>query len=321
MRKLAALTLGLILLSSTFIGCGAKTTDKDTTTTTEPTQAAATAEPTQAAATTQAPSTEVTKVKVGVSTESMPNAYVDENGKCAGENYEVMCLVDNMLPQYEFEYEPVSQETIIVGLDSGTYAVGISNFFYNDERAEKYLFPEYPVSGGVKGLILSSEYKDKIKSGTTEEVLAQFAKLGLEMVPIGADESAFTMFNDFNKSHDDQIKFTVTEETNVSTSTQYIMQGRYDGSMFLASNYDAVKDQVDPDGKTFFLPFTDGGFGTWVLYNKQQADLVKAIDGCMEKLYADGTMAAISEKYYGENVFQYINDFKFASVEPNPSYK
>ena len=46
-----------------------------------------------------------------------------------------------------------------------------------------------------------------------------------------------------------------------------------------------------------------------------------AIDECMEKLYADGTMAAMALKYYGENVYQYIPDFKYADVAPNPNYK
>lgn len=320
MKKLVAVAMGIVMISSVISGCGSTATT-ETTTATDVTTEAATEASATAAETTATDTTEAKTVKIGVSTESMPNAYVDEDGNPAGENYEVMCLVDDMLDDYNFEYESVSQETILVGLDSGTYAAGLSNFFYSDERAEKYIFPEYPVSGGVKGLILSSEYKDEIQSGTTEEVLEQFAELGLSMVPIGADESAYTMFTEFNESHDDQINFTVTEETDVSTSTQYIMEGRYDGSMFLESNYDAIKDEVDPDGETFFLPFTDGGFGTWVLYGADQQDLVDEIDACMQELYANGTMAAISEKYYGENVYQYIDGFEYSDVEPNADYE
>ena len=322
-NKVAAIMVAAAMVAS-LAACGSSSSSTDTSaaaSTAAETAAttAATAED-AAATTTEAASGDVKTIKIGVSTESMPNAYVDENGNMAGENYEVMQLVDKLLPDYQFEYEAVSQETILLGLDSGTYQAGISNFFYNDERAEKYLYPTMPISGGVRGLILRTEDQDKFTEGTSDEVLTEFAKLGYTMVPVGADESAYTMFTEYNNTHDDKINFEVTEETDVSTSISYIMQKRYDGSMFLESNYDAVKDQVDPDGVTYFLPFTDGGFGTWALYGKDQQELVDAVDGAMKQLYEDGTMAAISEKYYGENVFQYIPDFEYADVEPNPDY-
>jgi ABC-type amino acid transport substrate-binding protein len=70
-------------------------------------------------------------------------------------------------------------------------------------------------------------------------------------------------------------------------------------------------------GKTELV---DSGFGTWML-NKEQQELVNVVDGIMEKLFEDGTMVAIAIKYYGENVYQYIDDFKYASVQPKADYK
>ena len=264
---------------------------------------------------------DVTVVKVGVTNDSMPNCYLDANGNLAGENYEVMCLVDEMLDNYDFEYEPVTQDVILTGLDTGTYSIGIFNAFYNDDRAAKYLFPTYPVSGGVRGMILPNKYQDQIKSGTSEEILGQFAALGLQPVPVSPGDSSDSLYTKYNDNHDPKIDYQVIESVDVSTSIKYIMEGRYDGAQFLQSNYTTVQKDIDPNGETFFLPFDDGGFGTWVLYAKGQDDLVAAVDNCMEQLYADGTMAAISSKYYGENVFQYIDGFKYADVSPNPSYK
>lgn len=48
---------------------------------------------------------------------------------------------------------------------------------------------------------------------------------------------------------------------------------------------------------------------------------MNVVDGIMEKLFEDGTMVAIAIKYYGENVNQYIDDFKYASVQPKADYK
>ena len=259
---------------------------------------------------------EVTQVKIGIGTDAMPNCYLDADGNLAGENYEVMTLVDELLPQYEFVYETADQDAITIGLDTGTYAAGVNNFFYNDSRAEKYIFPKYPVAAGVRGLVLRNEYKDKITQGTTEEMLSQVAKLGLVNVPYSSSESGYALYTKFNESHEEQLIFEVSEHSPIAIEVQEIINGRYDVLSDLRSSYTAVKPEVDPNDETYFVEFTDAGFGTWVLYNKDQAELVAAIDEAMEKLYADGTMAALSIKYYGENCFQYIEDFEFADVAP-----
>ena len=263
----------------------------------------------------------VTKIKVGIGTDAMPNCYLDKDGNLAGENYEVMSLVDELLPQYEFVYETGTQEAILIGLDTGTYQVGINNFFYNDDRATKYIFPEYPVAAGVRGLILRNEYKDKVTQGTTEEMLSQVAKLGLRNVPYSSDESGYTLYSNFNATHEEQLIFEVSEHAPIAVELQDVINGRYDMISDLRSSYTAVKDEIDVNDETFFIEFTDAGFGTWVLYGKDQQELVDAIDGAMAQLYEDGTMAAIAIKYYGENVFQYIDGFKYASVQPKADYQ
>lgn len=263
-------------------------------------------------------SDEVTVITIGISTDSMPNCYLDEDGNLAGENYEVMCLVDEALTQYEFQYEALTQDVILTGMDTGTYQVGVFNAWYTEERAEKYLYPEYPVSGGVYGLVLRAD--SGITSGTTEEVLTQIAEAGMTAVPVSPGDASDTTFSEFNETHDLQINYEAVEEIDVSTSIRYIMQGRYDFAQFFMSNYTAVVDEIDPDGETMFLPYDDGGFGTWIIYAQGQEELVEAVDAVMKQLFEDGTMAAISEKYYGENVFQYIEDFEYADVEPNSDY-
>ena len=82
-----------------------------------------------------------------------------------------------------------------------------------------------------------------------------------------------------------------------------VMEGRYDLCVFLKSNYDSVKDEVDPDGDLIFIPFTS--IKTWVIFGQGQEELIKAIDGAMQTLEENGTLEEISMKYYGENVYRY----------------
>lgn len=309
-KNIAALTLaGAMMLGVASCGSSAGTS----------TPAASSKGSASSAAASSADDADTKVIKIGISTDSMPNCYLDENGELAGENYEVMCLVDEMLPQYKFEYEPLTQDVILTGMDTGTYQVGVFNAWYNDDRAEKYLFPEYPVSGGVQGLVVSAD--SGITEGSKEDVLTQFAEAGLNMVPVSPGDSSDSSFSEFNATHDVKINYEAVEEIDISTSIRYIMQGRYDGAQFFMSNYTTVNQEVDPEGKTQFIPYDDGGFGTWILYSKDQQELVDAVDGAMKQLFEDGTMAAISEKYYGENVFQYVEGFEYADVTPNPDYK
>ena len=309
-KNIAALTLaGAMMLGVASCGSSAGTS----------TPAASSKGSASSAAASSADDADAKVIKIGISTDSMPNCYLDENGELAGENYEVMCLVDEMLPQYKFEYEPLTQDVILTGMDTGTYQVGVFNAWYNDDRAEKYLFPEYPVSGGVQGLVVSAD--SGITEGSKEDVLTQFAEAGLNRVPVSPGDSSDSSFSEFNATHDVKINYEAVEEIDISTSIRYIMQGRYDGAQFFMSNYTTVNQEVDPEGKTQFIPYDDGGFGTWILYSKDQQELVDAVDGAMKQLFEDGTMAAISEKYYGENVFQYVEGFEYADVTPNPDYK
>ncbi len=261
-----------------------------------------------------------TVIKVGFNAVQVPATYVDENGNLAGENYETLQLVDDLLEDYVFEYEPVQQDVILTGLDAGTYAFGIG-FVKTPERAGRYLFPEYPLSAIVRGLILPTRLKDNFTPGTSDEILGQFAAQGLTMIPVEPGSSADSLLTAYNETHDPKVKFDVAEQTDVATSIRYIANGRYDGSQFTTSNYSTVHEEADPNGDTFFLSFDDGAFASWLLFAKGQEELAAAVDGAMRQLFENGTMAAISQKYYGENVFAYIDGFAYADVAPDPNYQ
>ena len=64
----------------------------------------------------------VQKIKVAWQTNSYPLQYEDEDGNLTGYEIEVLKLVDEALPQYEFEFgEPTSQDAQYAGLSAGKY--------------------------------------------------------------------------------------------------------------------------------------------------------------------------------------------------------
>ena len=319
-KRAAALTFSLLLTASALTGCGGASSTASSGTSSA-SGGGTTAAPAASAPEAQAsPAKEPTVVKVGFNAIQVPACYVDADGNLAGDNYEVMSLVDDLLEDYVFEYEPVQQDVILTGLDAGTYAFGIG-FVKTPERAERYLFPEYPLSAIVRGLILPTRLKDNFTPGTSDEILGQFAAQGLTMIPVEPGSSADSLLTAYNETHDPKVKFDVAEQTDVATSIRYIANGRYDGSQFTTSNYSTVHEEADPNGDTFFLSFDDGAFASWLLFAKGQEELAAAVDGAMRQLFENGTMAAISQKYYGENVFAYIDGFAYADVAPDPNYQ
>ena len=104
--------------------------------------------------------TEVRQVLMGINSSQPPASFANPDGTIDGQNYVVMQLVDELLPQYEFIYEAVDQDALIMGLDSGKYAAAVGNFWHNEKREASYLFPEYPIGGGVEGIAVNKKHFD-----------------------------------------------------------------------------------------------------------------------------------------------------------------
>ena len=83
---------------------------------------------------------EAKEIKVAVAGGFYPITYADDNGEAQGYDVEVFKAVDELLPQYTFTYEITDKETMNVGVQSGTYQVGINSLFKNDARTCHLLY-------------------------------------------------------------------------------------------------------------------------------------------------------------------------------------
>lgn len=241
---------------------------------------------------------DVQTVVFGIRQDLRPNSYVDEDGNPAGQNIEIYQLIDELLPQYEFAYDAVDAEAILLGVDSGKYVGGLANYFWTEEREEKYLFPENNVSAGVLGFVTTADHADLT---SYDDVAAQ----GLTMTPKGASDAVYATILEYNEEHPDSPVNceTTSSPLAVGEAMKQVMEGRYDLVVCLKSNYESVKDEVDPNGELLFIPFTT--IKTWVLFGKGQEELVAAVDEAMEVLKENGSLSEISIKYNGEDVYAY----------------
>lgn len=243
---------------------------------------------------------EVTKVVIGIRQDLFPTSYIDENGTPGGYDVEIAKLIDEALPDYEFTYDAVSQDNLLLGLDTGKYAAGFAGYFWNEDRAEKYLFPEENIGGSVVGLVTTREHSDLTG-------WADIAEQGLSITPLGGTSGIYPIIRTYNEENPDkQIPLEVTEWKTDAEGYQWVLDGRYDVCAAENTRYESIKEQIDTDDELIYIPVT--AIKTWTLFAQGQEDLVAKYNEVLEQLKKDGTASKLSEEYFGTDVLQYTAD-------------
>lgn len=95
-----------------------------------------------------------TVIKAATGANAKPYVYVGDDDKPAGYDVDVLNAVFDKLPDYELEYEVTDFGSVLSGLNSGNYQIGVNNFSYNEDRGASYLY-SYPYD---KSAIIRSSY-------------------------------------------------------------------------------------------------------------------------------------------------------------------
>ncbi|MBO5208722.1 MAG: transporter substrate-binding domain-containing protein [Lachnospiraceae bacterium] len=267
-RLLAALLTGIVVTG--VVGCGQETEDG------------------------------VTQVTIGIREDLYPTSYIDEEGNPSGYDVEIAKLIDEALPEYEFVYDAVSQENLLMGLESGQYVAGFAGYFWNEEREQKYLFPEENIGGSIVGIITTKEHSDLTGF---EDIVDQ----GLTVTPLGGTSGNYGVIKEYNEAHPDkQIELEVTDWKTDAEGFQWVLDGRYDVCVAENSRFEKIKEAIDTNDELVFIPVT--AIKTWTLFNKEQTDLQQKYDTILKQLKEDGTLSTLSEEYFGTDILQYTEE-------------
>jgi cystine transport system substrate-binding protein len=184
--------------------------------------------------------------------------------------------------------EPVFEETqfdgIFAGLESGRWDVIANQISITDERQQTYDFSEpYTVSPGViivKGADSGiSSFEDLAGKTTAQSLTSNWNELATES---GAKVEAVEGF---------------------AQAVALLQQGRVDATINdRLTLLDYQKQQGASDLQV--AAETDDPSLSAFVFRKGSDDLVAAVDQALVDLRADGTLAEISERYFGEDVSQ-----------------
>ncbi|GMO67172.1 MAG: amino acid ABC transporter substrate-binding protein [Treponemataceae bacterium] len=246
-----------------------------------------------------ASSAEQTVVYAATGGSPKPFTYVDDSGKLAGHNIELIQAVFDRLPQYTLEIEVTDFPSIFAGLDADRYQIGVNNFAMNDERKEKYIFSEPIFNNRYVAAVLATntELGDTVR---TLRDLAGKTSVG----SVGTNMS--TAIENYNKANPDaQILRTYTDADLVVT-LQQIEAGQYDFEIIDKPMFEVYQREFnlnlkglelgdEVSGEIMATPYS------YLLIAKGNEQLAAEINKALREVIADGTSKRINEKYFGSD--------------------
>ena len=172
-------------------------------------------------------------VRVAFTNYYVPYDFVNKAGEPDGIEVQIMKEVAKSLPQYQFKFEPTSDDDLLIGVESGKYDVGIKGVWQTEARKTKFIFPKKPIAASVIGLTFRKSDADKIKD------MESFAQIGGKLVPIAPQNAQYAIVEEFNK------KNAATETVKIGLVGKYVeLQDAYksiDESLLHAAIYNDRK--------------------------------------------------------------------------------
>lgn len=214
-----------------------------------------------------------------------PFSFHGDNGAgdLTGYDVEIIQAVADKL-DLEVKFEETQWDAIFAGLDAGRFDVIANQVTINDEREAKYLFSApYTVSPGV---IVVADDDDSITS---------FADLAGKTTA----QSLTSNWNDLATESGAKVEGV----EGWAQAVELLRQGRVDATINDKLTFLDYETTNSPTGLKIAAETDEAGKQAFV-FTKDKKSLVEAVDAALDELRADGTLAEISDKYFGEDVSQ-----------------
>lgn len=237
-----------------------------------------------ASGTTLADVQEAGELVVGTEGTYSPFSFHEEgSGDLTGYDVEVITAVADELG-VDVRFEETQWDAIFAGLDAGRWDVIANQVSINPEREERYLFSTpYTYSPGV--LIVTNDsaiasFDDLAGATSAQSLTSNWAQV--------AEESGAT----------------VESVEGFAQAVELLRSGRVDATINDRLTFLDYQNAQGGDAGIQIVAETDEVSESAVTFRQGSDDLVAAVDEALASLTADGTLAEISSRYFGEDVSQ-----------------
>lgn len=246
----------------------------------------------------------IQKIRVAHTNYYVPYDFVNDKGESDGFEVAVLKEIDKLLPQYEFEYFPTSDDDLLIGVLQGKYDVGTKGVWITEERKKKYIFPQNPIAASIIGIVIRKDTADKITD------IKSFAKYSGKLVPIGPSNAQYNIIDEYNKQNTDaRVKLVAGDQFEAADGYVWVVEGRYDARVDIKLSF---QNNIEKEGapyakykdKLSYVPYK--AIPTWPLFNRKNQAFANAYDEAIKTLKENGTLEKLSQKYFGENIFSFV---------------
>ncbi|MNI08650.1 L-cystine-binding protein TcyK precursor [compost metagenome] len=226
-----------------------------------------------------------------------PFSYLNDKNVMDGYTVEYLKLLDERLEEFKFEYEEIAREAMLVGVETGKYDFAANFYYRNPEREAKYLFSAVEYGHSLNSLIVKKD-RDDIQSLDDMK--------GKKLTPMSPSTGLRTLVVDYNKKNaSNPIIVEDIDAVTDAEAVQWVANGKYDAFLTNKTVFDNVNAQLK-------LPLKVAAYVTkepiWVLFNKEKKDLAARFDEVTKAMIEDGTLPALSEKWFSVNMFKSLKD-------------
>lgn len=246
----------------------------------------------------------IQKIRVAHTNYYVPYDFVNDKGESDGFEVAVLKEIDKLLPQYEFEYFPTSDDDLLIGVLQGKYDVGTKGVWITEERKKKYIFPQNPIAASIIGIVIRKDTTDKITD------IKSFAKYSGKLVPIGPSNAQYNIIDEYNKQNPDaRVKLVAGDQFEAADGYVWVVEGRYDARVDIKLSF---QNNIEKEGapyakykdKLSYVPYK--AIPTWPLFNRKNQAFANAYDKAIKTLKENGTLEKLSQKYFSENIFSFV---------------
>ncbi|MCI5649555.1 MAG: transporter substrate-binding domain-containing protein [Fusicatenibacter sp.] len=293
-----ALILAVVVTTSGFAGCGSSTNTASSSGSRETKEEAASSSASSASDLNAPTAENPRKILISVNSDSNPDSYIGENGEYTGFEPEMLKAIDELLPEYEFEYTTISSTDALLALETDKIDASLQRWEENEERRKKYLFTNeyyltYSQNLTVYGADSAIQSLDDLKEGTKIWVKAA-----------GGSDDYF--WQTYNAEHPDAQVELIYVTGGYSVAIPMFQNGELEACTMVQRNVDRINQNYGSEFTT--VGDTIMASDCYILFNLDETTLRDRVDEALAQLRKEGKLSELSIEWYGEDYT--VDEFK-----------
>ena len=240
--------------------------------------------------------TKVQTVLVGTGSSAPLYCYLDDKGELAGFEIDVIKAIDELLPQYKFEFQIFDFKNILLALSAGKIDIGAHMYESNPERRKNYLFTEYGYNDFSKYIVVLKE-NTEVKS--LKDLVGKTAQAS-------TGSATGAILQHWNEDHpNEQINAVLTSTITNEQIVAAMKNGTYDAFFSNIPSFNQLQKEYGGIFRLVEEPISTSA--SYFIFNLDNPTLKADVDVALKQLIDSGELSKLAIKNLGSDTTKNIN--------------